>query len=63
MDYLKDLESIVNINSYTKNKIGVDLVGQKMTSWLEPLGFTLFTHKKENIGNHLKKNLAKKFFF
>ncbi len=64
MDYLKDLESIVNINSYTKNKIGVDLVGQKMTSWLEPLGFTLFTHKKENIGNHLffssKKKSGKK---
>ena len=32
MDYLKDLESIVNINSYTKNKTGVDLVGQKMAS-------------------------------
>jgi glutamate carboxypeptidase len=60
MDYLKDLESIVNINSYTKNKIGVDLVGQKMTSWLEPLGFTLFTHKKENIGNHLLFSSKKK---
>ncbi len=60
MDYLKDLESIVNINSYTKNKIGVDLVGQKMTSWLESLGFTLFTYKKENIGNHLLFSSSKK---
>ena len=24
MDYLKDLEKIININSYTKNKNGVD---------------------------------------
>ena len=60
MDYLKDLESIVNTNSYTKYKIGVDLVGQKMTSWLESLGFTLFTYKKENIGNHLLFSSSKK---
>ncbi len=53
MDYLKDLESIVNINSYTKNKTGVDLVGEKMATWIEELGFTLFTYKKENLGDHL----------
>jgi glutamate carboxypeptidase len=60
MDYLKDLEAIININSYTKNKIGVDLVGQKMTSFLEQLGFTLFTYNKEHIGNHLLFSSSKK---
>jgi glutamate carboxypeptidase len=60
MDYLKDLESIVNINSYTKNKTGVDLVGQKMASWLKALEFELFTYKRENIGNHLLFSSQKK---
>ena len=60
MDYLKNLESIVNINSYTKNKMGVDLVGEKMASWLKALGFELFTYKKENLGNHLLFSSQKK---
>lgn len=53
MDYLTDLEKIININSYTKNKKGVDDVGKVMTKWLEELGFSLLTYKRENIGNHL----------
>lgn len=53
MDYLKDLEKIININSYTKNKNGVDEVGIIMTNWLRELGFSLLTYKRENIGNHL----------
>ena len=60
MDYLKDLESIVNINSYTKNKTGVDLVGQKMASWLKLLKFEVFTYKREDIGNHLLFSSKKK---
>lgn len=60
MDYLKDLETIVNINSYTKNKSGVDLVGQKMTSWIEPLGFNTSIFTRENIGNHLLFSSQKK---
>jgi glutamate carboxypeptidase len=60
MDYLKDLETIININSYTKNKSGVDLVGQKMTSWIEPLGFNTSIYKRENIGNHLLFSSQKK---
>ncbi len=39
MQYLKDLESIVKINSYTKNKIGVDKVGQLFDKWLLSLGY------------------------
>jgi glutamate carboxypeptidase len=53
MKYLKDLEKIININSYTKNKIGVDEVGKIMTNWLEKLNLKLTTHHRENIGNHL----------
>lgn len=53
MDYLVDLEQIININSYTKNKQGVDNVGKIMTSWLEELNFNLILYKRENIGNHL----------
>ena len=60
MDYLTDLESIVNINSYTKNKTGVDLVGQKMASWLKLLKFEVFTYKREDIGNHLLFSSKKK---
>lgn len=60
MDYLKDLEKIININSYTKNKKGVDEVGSIMSKWLEELGFKLTTYKKEQIGNHLLFSSSKK---
>ena len=52
MDYLKDLEQICTINSYTKNKSGVDEVGLHMQKWYEDLGFLTTTYKRENIGNH-----------
>jgi glutamate carboxypeptidase len=60
MNYLKDLEKIININSYTKNKKGVDEVGSIMSKWLEELGFKLTTYKKEQIGNHLLFSSSKK---
>lgn len=53
MKYLKDLEKIVNINSYTQNKAGVDKVGKIMTTWLEELGFKTSTYKREILGDHL----------
>ncbi len=52
MEYLKDLEYICKINSYTKNKQGVDKVGLVMQQWLEDIGFELTTYKREHIGNH-----------
>ena len=52
MNYLNDLEKIININSYTKNKQGVDKVGQMMSSWLKELEFTEITYQREKIGNH-----------
>lgn len=60
MNYLEDLEKIISINSYTKNKKGVDEVGSIMSKWLEELGFKLTTYKKELIGNHLLFTSEKK---
>ena len=52
MNYIKDLEEICKINSYTKNKSGVDKVAQKMQEWMEAIGFETTTYKRESIGNH-----------
>ncbi|MEA1914157.1 MAG: M20/M25/M40 family metallo-hydrolase, partial [Campylobacterota bacterium] len=52
MDYLKDLEKICSINSYTKNKQGVDAVGAQMQEWLEAIGFETTTYERDLIGNH-----------
>ncbi|MGM0518148.1 MAG: M20 family metallopeptidase [Campylobacterota bacterium] len=52
MHYLKDLQTICEINSYTKNKQGVDKVAKQMQLWLEPLGFETKIFFKEHIGNH-----------
>ncbi|MEA1891075.1 MAG: M20 family metallopeptidase [Campylobacterota bacterium] len=52
MDYLKDLSTIVNINSYTKNKIGVDKVGEFFDSWFEELGFKSNIHERGSLGDH-----------
>jgi glutamate carboxypeptidase len=52
MNYLKDLEKIININSYTKNKAGVDSVAKVMSTWLKELGFKEKTYTRDDIGNH-----------
>ena len=52
MDYLKDLEKICKVNSYTQNKKGVDRVGFQMQEWLEAIGFETTTYKRESLGNH-----------
>jgi glutamate carboxypeptidase len=59
MGYLKDLETICKINSYTQNKKGVDRVGEYMRNWLEEIGFETKVYKRENIGNHLLFTSAK----
>ena len=53
MKYLKDLEKIVNINSYTQNKSGVDTVSKIMSAWLEELGFTPIVYERELVGDHI----------
>ena len=52
MDYLTDLQSVIEINSYTKNKIGVDKVGLVFDKWLEELGFVTTIYDRSLIGNH-----------
>ncbi|HFB53874.1 MAG TPA: M20 family peptidase, partial [Sulfurimonas autotrophica] len=52
MNYIDDLKKVVEINSYTKNKEGVDTVGKIFDSWFTELGFVLQEHPREHIGNH-----------
>lgn len=52
MNYLKDLQSIVQINSYTKNKSGVDKVGKVFDDWFKELGFSIDIYDRELIGSH-----------
>jgi len=53
MEYLKELERICKINSFTKNKSGVDAVGRVMREWLEAIGFETVVYPREEIGDHL----------
>ncbi|WP_319381355.1 M20 family metallopeptidase [Thiomicrorhabdus sp.] len=59
MDYLQDLEKIVLINSYTKNKAGVDRVGNCFDEWLASLGFEVKRFQRESIGDHRYYRSAK----
>ncbi|ADN09798.1 M20 family metallopeptidase [Sulfurimonas autotrophica] len=52
MHYLQDLKKVVEINSYTKNKEGVDLVGEIFDEWFESLGFETTIYNRTSIGNH-----------
>ena len=52
MKYLSDLKAVVKINSYTKNKAGVDRVGEMFDKWFEELGFQITLHNRELIGDH-----------
>jgi len=49
---MENLKEICEINSFTKNKAGVDAVGLVMKQWLKEIGFTLKTFQREDIGNH-----------
>jgi glutamate carboxypeptidase len=52
MTYLTDLKQIININSYTKNKTGVDEVSKIISTWLRDLGFEDTCYSRESIGDH-----------
>ncbi|WP_324172313.1 M20 family metallopeptidase [Sulfurimonas sp.] len=52
MEYFNDLKKIININSYTKNKDGVDKVGEIFDIWFIELGFKANIHDRGSIGNH-----------
>ncbi len=51
-DFL-DLKTLVEINSYTKNKEGVDRSGELFSSWMQKIGFKEVRHKRADIGDHL----------
>jgi glutamate carboxypeptidase len=48
-----ELKRLVDLNSYTKNKLGVDENGKIFKIWMEDIGFTCFIHKRKETGNHL----------
>jgi len=52
MIFFENLQTLININSYTKNKEGVDKISEIMTSWFKDLGFQNVSYPRENIGNH-----------
>lgn len=52
MRYFDDLKTIVQINSYTKNKAGVDIVGHIFDKWFTQLGFDTKIFERELIGSH-----------
>lgn len=52
MNYLSDLQQLILINSYTRNKSGVDKAGRLFDTWMKPLGFSVTIHPRESIGEH-----------
>lgn len=52
MPYLDELKQLININSYTNNKAGVDKVGLLFGSWLKGLGMQETVYERTLIGNH-----------
>ena len=53
IENFNELQTIIEINSYTKNKDGVDKNGEIFKTWLEGLGYKCETHERGEIGNHL----------
>jgi len=51
-DY-KELQTLIEINSWTGNKAGVDRSGALFASWMEELGFSCMRYEREKIGDHL----------
>jgi len=47
-----ELKSIIEINSWTKNKEGVDKNGEIFAGWMGALGFVATSHARDEIGNH-----------
>jgi glutamate carboxypeptidase len=52
MDFT-ELKEIIEINSWTKNKEGVDRNGEIFAYWMEQIGYTLTRYPREHIGDHL----------
>ncbi len=52
LPYINELKQLVDINSYTNNKHGVDSVGVLFGTWLKNLGMSETVYDRELIGNH-----------
>lgn len=52
LDY-GELAALIECNSHTKNKAGVDAHGEQMAALIAPLGMELSRFKREHIGDHL----------
>ena len=52
MDF-SELKTIIELNSWTKNKEGVDKNGVIFSRWLSDLGMTITRHRRDDIGDHL----------
>lgn len=48
-----DLKQLVEINSWTKNKAGVDRNGQLMKAWYQAMDFKVTTFQRDDVGDHL----------
>ncbi len=48
-----ELKSIIEINSYTKNKAGVDKINGIYTDWMLTIGFDATVYERSEIGNHV----------
>lgn len=48
-----ELKQLVEINSYTFNKDGVDSHGRLFSQWMQDLGFSEERYHRETIGDHL----------
>jgi len=48
-----ELKEIIEINSWTKNKEGVDRNGEIFAYWMEALNYKLTRYPREEIGDHL----------
>lgn len=49
----KELSELIEINSFTQNKNGVNRVGKLFSSHMKKLGYEINRHKREHIGDHL----------
>jgi len=58
--FYNDLQKIIEINSYTQNKQGVDNVGAVFKEWFSEIGFGVEEFHRELIGNHLLFKSPKK---
>ncbi len=52
MGWKEDLKRVVAINSHTRNKRGVDQVGELFAEWLTALGLEATRYERELIGDH-----------